>query len=84
MWLPGLEKVPGVLGEGKYGVLVEPGSGKSLEEAILHIIENPDAAEIMTKKAKKVALTKNSSSRMAMEYFKLYGYILQKASFSTR
>ena len=64
--------VPGVLGEGKYGVLVEPGSGEALEKAILHIMEDPDAAGAMAKKAKEIALTKYSSSRMAREYGKLY------------
>jgi glycosyltransferase involved in cell wall biosynthesis len=64
--------VPGVLGEGRYGVLVEPGSGEALEKAILHIMENPDAANAMAKKAKEIALTKYSSSRMAREYCKLY------------
>ena len=61
-----------------HNVFIEDSEGDDFTK---HIIENPDAAEIITKKAKKVALTKYSSSRMAMDYFKLYGYILQKASF---
>jgi glycosyltransferase involved in cell wall biosynthesis len=67
--------VPGVLGEGKYGVLVEPGSGEALEKAVLHIMENLDAADAMAKKAKEVALTKYSSSRMAKNYYKLYNLL---------
>jgi glycosyltransferase involved in cell wall biosynthesis len=64
--------VPGVLGEGKCGVLIEPGSSEALEKAILHIMENKDSADAMAKKAKEIALTKYSSSRMAMDYYKLY------------
>jgi glycosyltransferase involved in cell wall biosynthesis len=44
-----------ILREGEYGILVPPGDEQALSKAILYLLQNPIALEIMSEKAKKRA-----------------------------
>jgi len=68
--------IPEVLGNGRYGVLVEPGNSKALADAVLDVRRNPNMACERAKEARKLALTRYSSDRMAKEYQRVYEYVL--------
>jgi len=70
--------IPNVLGNGEYGVLVEPKSPYSLTKGILDIRIDPLRAKDRARRAKEVVVMKYSSKRMAEEYSKIYEMVLRQ------
>jgi glycosyltransferase involved in cell wall biosynthesis len=68
--------IPAVLENGKLGTLIKPEDPKALADAITHIWSDPMASMEMSKNARKVAITKYSSRRMAEDYMRVYETIL--------
>lgn len=54
--------VPGLLGEGEYGVLVEPGDVEALAKAIVDLLRDRDAAEALGRRAARAALAFDTAS----------------------
>jgi glycosyltransferase involved in cell wall biosynthesis len=69
--------IPAVLENGKLGILIKPEDPKDLADAIVRIWSDPVAATEMGKKARKAALTKYSSRRMAEDYLRVYETVLR-------
>jgi glycosyltransferase involved in cell wall biosynthesis len=70
--------IPAVLENGRLGILIKPEDPKALADAITHVWSDPIAAVEIGKNARKVAITKYSSRRMAEDYMRVYETILRK------
>lgn len=68
--------VPDVLGNGKLGMLLEPGSADLLAHAISDVIDHMDDASARAKKAREKVLDCYSSRRMAEEYLGFYESVI--------
>lgn len=76
--------VPHLLGNGQYGMLVEPGQPKALAGAISYLRDNPGTARAMSRKARAVALAKYSNQRMAKDYHNVYERVPSKRGHRTK
>jgi len=70
--------IPDVLGNGAFGIIVEPGNSAALAEAISYVSSNPERINEMSNDARKTVLEKYSSRRMAEGYLKVYEAVLGK------
>jgi glycosyltransferase involved in cell wall biosynthesis len=70
--------IPDVLGNGAFGIVVEPGNSAALAEAISYVSSNPVKINEMSNDARKAVLEKYSSRRMAEGYLKVYEAVLGK------
>jgi len=69
--------MPGLLGDGKLGYLVEPADAQALADAVDKVRSGHEEAATMVNNARKAALAKYSSRRMAEEYLKAYEVVLK-------
>lgn len=70
--------IPGVLENGRLGALAAPGSPEGLADAIARVMKAQNEAKEKARAARKTALEKYSSSRMAKDYIEIYERVLEK------
>jgi glycosyltransferase involved in cell wall biosynthesis len=69
--------VPEIVLEGETGMLVEPGDGGALAEALVRLLEDPNAARRMGRAARRRVEERFSLERSADEYYALYERLMR-------
>jgi len=67
---------PGLLENGKCGLLVPPGDDASMAMAILELLENKRKAEELARRARERFLKEYTIDRMGEKYLHLYRHIV--------
>ncbi|WP_437670280.1 glycosyltransferase [Sorangium sp. So ce131] len=70
--------IPALLGDGEAGLLVPSGSVESLAEHLAALKSNPERAEALGKRGRKLALGRYSAERMMASYMDIYESLLSR------
>ncbi|HEY6558614.1 MAG TPA: glycosyltransferase [Polyangiaceae bacterium] len=72
--------IPDVVEDGKIGFLVPSGDERALGDCLQKLLDDPTLAAWMGTRARSVALSRYSASRMTADYMKLYESLLARSS----
>ncbi len=71
--------IPPILGNGEWGILVEPKNPQEMADAIINLLDNPDLASSMVKKAYTFCKKELSADKMMEQTIAVYQEILNKS-----
>jgi glycosyltransferase involved in cell wall biosynthesis len=70
--------IPGVIDDGRTGLLVAPGDPAALGCALERVMTDASLAEMLAKRGRDVAVSELSAERMNADYLSLYDTVLQE------